>query len=228
MKKTSIIIALLLLFGLTSLTEAQIVVTSTTASTTHVKKERPKSGREKGWLIRPELGVGYHVMENGGFMLDPSVTIAYQFNPYFSIGAGTGATLVKKHSKPMYDTCYDNGGMASIPVYGNLRVYFCDRTWSPFFDLRLGVNFPVKKYYEDEQETIIHSYHNITTVSTQGITFQGTLGVQYKNFDVGFTLGMFNYYSSNEHFEDDHINSSYQNDHGDLKLLISISYNFQL
>ena len=125
MKNSRIIIILALLFGMSILVEAQIVVTSTTASTTHVKKERPKSGRERGWLIRPELGVGYHVMENGGFMLDPSVTIGYQFNPYFSIGAGTGATLVKKHSKPMYDTCYDNGGMASIPVYGNLRVYFC-------------------------------------------------------------------------------------------------------
>lgn len=216
---------MLVLFGMATLSEAQIVVSSTNASTTKIYE---KSGREKGWLIRPELGVGYHVMEGGGFMFDPSVTIEYQFNPYFSIGAGTGVALIKKHSHPIYDTCYDNGGMTSIPIYANLRVYFCDRKWSPFFDLKLGANIPVKQYYEDEQQTSFHSYHNITTVSTQGITFQGTLGVQYKNFDVGFTFGMFNYYSSYRHFEDGHLNSSYQNNHGDIKLLISMSYNFQL
>lgn len=149
MKKARNIIVLLMLLGAASLAEAQIVISQTTVSTTRVYE---KSGREKGFLIRPEAaaGVGFGV----GMMYDLNCSFGYQFNPYFSIGGGTGINSI--------------GPLAIFPFYVNARAYFCDRLWSPFFDVKVG----------------------LTTV--EGFRLNGTLGMQYKNFDFGCTVGMFN------------------------------------
>lgn len=206
--------AMLVLLGAASLAKAQIVVSQTTVSTTRVYE---KSGREKGFVIRPELGTGFSIMYKGGFMVEPTLTGVYQFNPYFSIGAGFGVTHIMN----------DNSGMTAIPVYANLRAYFCDRKWSPFFDLKVGFNFPVKEYQKTDY--YYGGSYSIDGVSVEGSMIQGTLGMQYKHFDFGFTYGMFNHYDKYYHY-DNYGQLEYSDFHSTfgIKLLLSVAYNFQL
>lgn len=208
MKRVRIIMVMLVLLGVASLAEAQIVVSQTTVSTTRVYE---KSGREKGWVIRPELGFGFHIMNNGGFMIDPTITGVYQFNPYFSIGAGSGITYVNCND---YKNESLNDGMTSIPLYVNLRAYFCDRKWSPFFDFKVKYSFPIIVYYSLDN----------SSASMQGIAFQGTLGMQYKNFDFGFVFGGFNVYHTYHSYD----GNMYFYNSVDIKLLLTFAYNFQL
>ena len=87
MKKARIIIVILVLLGAASLAEAQIVVSQTTASTTRFHE---KSGREKGLVIRPEILATHDVNHPEGNLINFHATVAYQFNPYYSIGGGLG------------------------------------------------------------------------------------------------------------------------------------------
>ena len=121
MGKKKLLLLLFACFSFALVTKAQTLITSTTASTTVIEDEPTKSGRVKGFVLRPELGVGYSTK---GFVTGLNGTFSYQFNPYFSLGAGYGWDLV-------------DGDLYRI-WFGNLRAYFCDRRCSPYYDLRLG------------------------------------------------------------------------------------------
>lgn len=172
MKKVRIIMVMLVLLGMASLADAQIVVSQTTASTTRIHE---KSGREKGFVIRPEIAAGFGFWT--GVMYDLNCSFDYQFNPYFSVGAATGV--------------YTPGDLVRFPLYANARAYFCDRLWSPFFDVKVGLT------------------------TGKGFRLNGTLGVQYKSFDVGCTVGMFDL---------PHNGSEYRRN---LLLMGCIAYNIQ-
>ena len=196
MKHARIIIALLMLLGASSLAEAQIVVSSTTASTTRLHE---KSGREKGWVISPEVGISKKF-----YMAN--VTAAYQFNPYLSIGGGIG---LEYRNDNLY--LFDSIGMMSsgeryslmsLPIYANTRVYFCDRKLSPFLDLKAGYQIPVT------ESDVLYAAQE----ALEGLFAIAMLGVQYKNIDLGVDLAYFNakgYYPSLE------------------TILVSLAYNFQ-
>lgn len=209
MKHARIIMAMLVLLVAASLAEAQIVVSSTTASTTHVKKERPKSGREKGWVIRPEIefGSGYNGRGNVGVM----GTACYQINPYFSVGGGAGYLMevyyTNKDDRHQYsgNRHFDFSGSfdfhflnesrpSSIPVFINARVYFMDRKWSPFLDVKLGYVVPIKKgvYSYDMTYSSDLVRHSDVTETMQGFSIGGTIGMQYKNIDFGITARTLN------------------------------------
>lgn len=116
---------LLLLFACLSfatISKAQTLITSTSASTTIIEEEEEptRSGRVKGLVLRPETCIGYG---SRGFVTGLEGTLAYQFNPYISLGGGYG-----------WDVC---NGLNSV-WFANFRVYFCDRRVSPFYDLKLG------------------------------------------------------------------------------------------
>ncbi len=128
-----------------------------------------QSGREKGWVLRPEVNAGYYIVgtfENvctintlttygygycnndvflkneGSFGADYNLLVnyGYMFNPIFFLGAGVGING------------YD--GAMSIPVYINPRIYLGNRGFSCFFDFKVGYNFgisaeslDINKYY---------------------------------------------------------------------------------
>lgn len=207
MKRTRIIMAMLVLFGMSTLTEAQIVVTSTTASTTHIKAEKTKSGREKGLVIRPEAGAGVGIIS---VLAEINGTVAYHFSPYFAIGGGLGYDY-----ESYYLDCVSRP--STMPVFANARVYFCDRKWSPFLDLKIGYNIPITKgvrtnSYMTESHTIF------------GFNIGGTLGIQYKNYDFGITFRQLEIYY-------DYDSYSYGNTidyYSSPAIMFSIAYNFQL
>ena len=176
MKNTRIIMALLMLLGAVSLAEAQIVVSQTTASTTRIHE---KSGRKKGVVIRPEIALGFgncrSRVDYGEYEMDfygktnlisLYCNFDYQFNPYFTLGAGTGL-LTSTYT----DYSYDGGTFRgfSLPLYANARAYFCDRKWSPFFDIKIGYNIPLKR----------------SPNSLDGVHLTCMLGLQFKRFDIG-------------------------------------------
>ena len=120
MKNRILLLLLFVCLSFTTVTEAQTLITSTTASTTVIEEEPTKSGRVKGLVLRPEARIGYGT---GGAVIGLDGTLAYQFNPYISLGGGYG-----------WDVC---DGLNSV-WFANFRVYFCDRRVSPFYDLKLG------------------------------------------------------------------------------------------
>lgn len=168
MKKIKIIIFVLVLLVTASLAKAQIVVSSTTASTTQIKKEHIKSERVKGLVIRPEVDLGFGIMQDL-LLLGFNGTVDYQFNPYFAIGGGLGFY----YDHDFYHTYLSRPTW--VPIFINMRAYFCDRKWSPFIDLKIGSNIPITKG--------IWQY----TLKIHGFTLGGTIGIQYKGFDMGFT-----------------------------------------
>lgn len=214
MKKSRIIIALLVLLGAASLAEAQIVVSSTTAST---HREKPKSGREKGWVIRPEVEFGTGSHFDGGVGIYG--TAAYQLNSYFAFGGGLGY---------LYDFIYDDPRVTSrpqvIPVFANARAYFIDRKWSPFFDLKLGYLIPLSsRIYE-----IYDGYYYIDTETIRGWYFDPTLGVQFKGFDFGIFARIYNLYRKWEHYDNDGNYNNGSEHYLQGSFGVSAAYNFQL
>ena len=160
------------------------------------------SGRKKGFGIRPEIGGGFDVYFNGGMnaMFNLYGTMLYSFNPYFSVGVGGGV-----FSEIQYNT--------SFCVYANPRVYFCDKKWSPFLDLKIGYNIPINavKFYYDGQ------YLNINCI--EGFMMNAMLGIQYKRFDFGVALGM--YFESQLYWDGNIIAET------NLPLTFNVAYNFQ-
>lgn len=223
MKKVRIIMALLVLLGVASLAEAQIVVSQTTASTTKVYE---KSGREKGFLIRPEVGLG--VVFDEGWFLNLQGTFAYQFNPYFTIGAGIGMNIIPSTHY------YRPKPLTAIPLYANTRVYFCDRRWSPFFDVRVGFEIPLNEsYFKDTNYHDIDNSYREFWYSLKGFVLCGTLGIQYKSFDFGCTVGMLNKYTHITDRTYSYLYDSYSYDYeswNSMKLLLGgyVAYNIPL
>ena len=227
MKLTRLIIALVLLFGMTTFAEAQIVVTSTTASTTHVKKERPKSGREKGWVIRPEIEPGMGFREEGSLGLRG--VACYQFNPYWSIGGGLGY-FIDFYYRKEYGYTYDSRP-SSIPVFANARVYFIDRKWSPFFDFKIGYMIPLMSGVERYEQHFYEGWYRSTHTDTmRADLFSPTLGVQFKGFDFGINATWLNVYHTEEHQWHSDFNNdinTYDNNSSFAYIGLTIAYNFQ-
>lgn len=203
MKNARIIMAMLMLLGAATLVEAQIVVSSTTASTV---RQRPKSGREKGLVLRPDIEYGVGAVEFG---MGINCTADYQFNPIFSVGGGIGCNYefywAECVSKPI-----------SMPIFANARLYFCDRKWSPFFDLKLGYYIPIVK-----GERVVSYYNYSHTV--YGFSIGGTIGIQYKNFEFGLSARTVKVHRA-EFF------SNYCNDYGNSlsgMIRLTFAYNFQ-
>lgn len=189
MKHPRIIIAMAVLLGAASLAEAQIVVSSTTATTI-----REKSGREKGIVIRPDLGIGWGVAQEP-LLVEFSGTVAYQLNPYLAIGVGLGFD---------FDS-YAGNTLLFLPVFVNARAYFCDRKWSPFLDIKIRYVSNINKV-----ETYQYGYYSQTWV--KGLSYGGTLGMQYKNVDFGLS----------GYFLDVH------KELGGWAFTINVAYNFQI
>lgn len=171
MKKARNIIVLLMLLGAASLAEAQIMVSSTTASTQRIYE---KSGREKGLVIRPELNLGTCDFVDG--IYGGSATLVYQFSPYIEAGIGGGVTV--NVSEMFLDRQY----WSFLPVFGDFRTYFHDGKYSPYIDLKLGYYLHTGHTYPSPD-----GYGTSYEPSLAGIMFRGSFGVQIKNYDLALS-----------------------------------------
>lgn len=159
------------------------------------------SGRKKGLGIRPEIGGGFNVHMNAMFNLYG--TMLYSFNPYFSVGVGGGVfSEIDFHNKDILSTFF---------VYANPRVYFCDKKWSPFLDLKIGYNIPV---IVDKISDFGNQYNCI-----EGFMMNAMLGIQYEGFDFGVAFGRCSY----RYYFMDVVDSSAKC----MPLTFNVAYNFQ-
>lgn len=223
MKKIKILFTVLMLFAFVYKAEAQIVVTSTTASTE--KTPKSKSIRQKGLVVRPEIGIGLN--EEKWMQLNILGIANYQFNPYISLGGGTGLS---------YNNFDEHFGQHffSIPIYANIRGYFCDRKWSPYYDIKLGFNGTINQkdsYNNDNND-------KYTDINLTGFYADFGLGMQYKNYDFGIELYLYpvNYdrfynrfyydYTTNTGFYEWTFEGSEKE--FDLSVCLKFAYNFQI
>lgn len=209
MKQSKFFIALLMLLGTATLAQAQIVVSSTNATTERIYE---KSGRVKGLVIRPELGITYIFYNPEGFFLSANATIAYQFNPYFAVGVGTGIDNTFC-SNPYYESTH-----TGLPIYVNARAYFLDRKFSPYFDFKVGYHLPLN---------LCFSHVSIYGFKMKGLLASGTIGVQYHGFDLGITLSCFGTTHYDLDPESNVWHPSDQRPQTNLAGMLSLAYNFQ-
>lgn len=140
--------------------------------------------RQKGLGIRPEIGLG---AKSCLLTTKALCNIVYQFNPYISIGGGTGFYY-------MYDNLFDNNYL-SVPLYATACVYFCNRKVSPYFDAKLGYMLPLNNC----------SYYIYLNERFSGFYSDFIFGLDYKNFDIGINIDLFKrkwiYYGENKKYE---------------------------
>lgn len=127
MKKLRLVLLTMVMLSFATISMAQTLITSTQAST---KVILPKSGRVKGFVIRPEIGLGTD-FDFELLWINWGGTIAYQFNPRISIGGGI---------------CWDFEDYTFRSSFVNLRAYLTDTYCSPYIDIKAG---PTKNTYKD-------------------------------------------------------------------------------
>ncbi|MBP1645352.1 MAG: hypothetical protein H6Q16_927 [Bacteroidetes bacterium] len=166
MKKTLLVITLFIL-GLSSITEAQIIVNSTQASTIRIIE---KSSRQKGLILRPEIGIGTLLDSPGGYYSNFIGNIGYQFNPYITLGGGLGIHFMENSS--------------AIPLYFDVKGYFSNRVWSPYYNIKLGYSLNLSNSTPEHQP---HDNYCDYTLGG-GIYYAFGFGMNYKNFDFGIEI----------------------------------------
>lgn len=174
MKFIKLLLPAILLFAFVCTTEAQIVVTSTSASTE--KTPKTKSIRQKGLVVRPEIGIGLNT--SAKMQLNILGIANYQFNPYISLGGGAGLGLSSNN--------FFGQHFFSIPIFANIRGYFCDRKWSPYYDIKLGFNGTI-----NQKDYIYYDNYKYTDINLTGFYADFGLGMQYKNYDFGIELYLY-------------------------------------
>ncbi|MBR4836901.1 MAG: hypothetical protein IK004_00500 [Bacteroidales bacterium] len=208
MKTARLLLVLLALFGVTTLSNAQGV---------------SKSGREKGLIIRPEIGVGMGSLGKSDhyYALYLQGSVDYQFNPYFNAGVGAGFST--------NNWCLGGIGkdkVMALPVYANLRAYLCDKKVSPFFDLKMGYNIPLNEgRIREEYNPPLHLW-NDSYFKIKGLYGMLSFGLQAGGMDVGISMGWVQGVSremdQNMNYNVKEHSNSY------FMTAFSIAYNFQL
>ena len=220
MKKALLVITIFIL-GLSSIAEAQIIVNSTQASTI-----KEKSSRQKGLVLRTDIGAGFLYGPNV-YSINLSGNIGYQFNPFITLGGGLGIE-------------YLEDGSLAIPFYFDVKGYFSNRVWSPYYNIKLGYSANI--YYPlYSPTTTANAYVGLYGVEygyeykLEGTYIAIALGLNYKNFDFGIELsfmGSTDYYCQYYYYYDQYssittTDKSY-NDYITTGLKLKFGYNFPL
>lgn len=207
MKTARLPLVLLALFGLTLFSDAQ---------------EVSKSGREKGLVIRPEIGVGMGSLgkSDNYYALYLQGSVDYQFNPYFNAGVGTGFSNNKWSLAG-----FGKDRVMALPIYANLRAYLCDKKVSPFFDLKMGYNIPLNEgRIREEYNPPLHLWYD-SYLKIKGLYGMLSFGLQAGGMDVGISMG---WVQGVSHEMDQNINYNVK-EHSNSYFMtaFSIAYNFQ-
>lgn len=156
-----------------------------------VNRAHNSSGLKRGYRGIVELGYGISADDNPVDFAKLNIINGYQFNPYFSLGLGTGVRYY-------YDSYSE---LTMVPVFADFRVNFINRKVSPYisagvgysfnatddfagagmyFDSTLGVRFMVSKKsalnigfgYELQQQDFVAGTINMESISINvGISF---------------------------------------------------------
>ena len=98
-----------------------------------------------------DIGYYFGIGGNKANRINLNIINGIKFNPYFSLGFGTG----------LHYYTFDEQFL--IPIFADFRVYFIDRTISPYLSFDIGYSFNVSNDFEGE-----------------GILINPTMGVSFK------------------------------------------------
>ncbi|MBR4837572.1 MAG: PEGA domain-containing protein [Bacteroidales bacterium] len=187
---------------------------------------KAQSLRKKGWVLRPEIGVG--VLENAivrwfiynntngnyeGYRdclyVVVNANVGYQINPYVYLGFGIGADLKAK-------------SMISLPLYVNPRFYVNNRKTGLFFDIKMGCAISLKSSDVKYIYQYSHTSNDISSV-TKFDGFMGVveIGFEYKHSGFGVSIGAQNFYSEFHLFD-------YNKYHSDYPLYYMLTYGYSI
>ena len=148
------------------------------------------SGKKRCVVFRPDLSYGYGIGEKEipqGTIFELHATIDYQFNSFFAFGGGFGVNHFLKY-----------GSFSSVPFFVHLRTYLLNKKWSPFLDIKYGYNISIrdsdniKDTDHWKQQTGNEECFSYYQYSMNDYWYSGMIGVQYKNYDFGCSVGKLN------------------------------------
>jgi hypothetical protein len=146
----------------------------------------PLFKRRKGYQGMIEMGRSGPAYESQGIAcFKISIINSYRFNPYFSIGLGTG--LRYNSFKGVAFSHYNEiSNDFSLPVYLDTRVNFSVRRLSPFLSVCLGYSFDIRNQIPQGE---------VNYITATGILFIPAAGVSYiisdrwsANLGIGYDL----------------------------------------
>lgn len=131
-----------------------------------------KKDSRHGYQLIIENSAGLGTGDYGMNMEKFSIINGYRFNPYISLGVGTG---LRYGSISNYDNEFDN---IYLPIFADFRVNFINRKVTPYISLDLGSAYNLSVSDEDP-----------------GVFFNPTIGVKFKftqrlglNLGIGYDL----------------------------------------
>ena len=170
-----------------------------------MNKNVKRSIREKGWCLRPEVGIGYfkvnscntgesfqdgeywyyvRYLNNSSVKYQLNMNLGFNVSKYVYFGVGTGISHFNQS--------------LSAPLFFDSRIYFNDNRVSAFFDVKAGYYICLKSnnnYYPDnkhayafynEQEMIISS----SKYNLKGLVFSVEIGIEYKYSSISLSFGV--------------------------------------
>lgn len=178
MKRIILLTAFILSFSLLGMSQSSGTYTAKKVNTKTVKvKATPQF--EKGWYLRPEVGVSIGHSLN----LDVLFNTGYQINPYFFIGMGTGVYSVSDEDYYWWSSSFPLFATCSFPLFATCRVDFLTTKYgfTPFFEIKMGYSFGL---WGDNYAS---SYHNTKQKKSQGLYGYSGVGLDWHNFNLLFS-----------------------------------------
>lgn len=133
MKKIVITIVILTAFGLSGMAQSGIF----TGGTSQIAKH---DLRKIGWIIEPEIGLGYYVdyfYSYDQLCLKISGVAGYQFTPHIFLGIGVEPVIGTMKYYHWNGGTY--GSDFALSLYADYRWYWFDGRSSPFLELNTGL-----------------------------------------------------------------------------------------
>lgn len=185
-KRIVLLTAVLLSLSVLGMAQNSGTYTAKKTSTKTVKKTSTKTEKtyqykpqfEKGWNLRPEIGIGFPLK------LEFLLSAGYQINPYLILGLGTGVGSFHPgdsyySNAPFWYTTY-------FPLYATFRVNFLTTKhgFTPFFETKMGYSFGL---LGDDQGILIN--YDMTTIfsgqaNPSGFYGHWGIGLNCYNFDL--------------------------------------------
>lgn len=130
-----------------------------------IPARKVKDRSSRGYMLLVENSAGFGTGTYGMNMEKISVINGYRFNPYISLGGGTG---LRFGSNDYFDNVY-------LPLFADFRVNFINRKVTPYASANLGLAFNLSDEEDDEPQAF----------------FNPTIGVKF-NFTkrMGLSLGI--------------------------------------
>ena len=132
MKKLVLMVLFMTALGLPGI--AQSGIYSGSVSVSQIAKH---DLRKTGWIIGPEIGLGYLDNYFDRQVMQINANVGYQFTPHIYVGAGLGSVFGSE--KHYHYNAGTYGRDFALSIYTDFRWYWFNGRSSPFLELNTGL-----------------------------------------------------------------------------------------